>query len=148
VLFERRLQAGLSTGTIRLAFRRWRRAQVVSGRRYRSPIGLIEISSVRVVDEAIPPEDALAAGYASVADLLADLAGPSDARIFRLELRPSSEPDPRDQLAQDARLDQAQLRQLLQQLARLDHRRSWTLETLRAIEARPGCRNSSCTSAS
>ena len=70
VLFERRLQRGLADGSIRLAFRRWRQPQVVGGRRYRSPIGMVAVDGVSVVGGEITLEDAKAAGYASVAELL------------------------------------------------------------------------------
>jgi hypothetical protein len=140
VLFEKRLQDGLRNGSIRLAFRRWRQAQVVSGRRYRSPIGLIEVNHVSVVDGPISLEDALAAGFASVESLLAYLKGPTDAPVYRIELQPSAQPDPRAALAQDALLSDADLQQLSQKLARLDKTRAWTMATLKAIEARPGTR--------
>jgi hypothetical protein len=140
VLFERRLQKGLSAGSIRLVFRRWQRAQVVGGRRYRSPIGLIDVQGVAVVEGAISLDDARAAGYASVGDLLADLKGPSEAPIYRIELRPSSEADARDVLAQNGLLGDADVRQLGLKLARLDATKLWTMDTLQAIEARPGTR--------
>jgi hypothetical protein len=142
VLFERRLQAGLSDGTIRVAFRRWKRAQVIPGRRYRSPIGMIEVHAVSAVTEPISPDDAHAAGYASVEDLLADLKGPPEASLYRLELRRSSDADPRSVLAADDELDPAELLELRRKLARLDAAvgRPWTLATLEAIEAQPGRR--------
>jgi hypothetical protein len=140
VLFERRLQEGLRNGSIRLVFRRWRRAQVVSGRRYRSPIGLIDVQRVWVVDEPISLEDALAAGYASVESLLADMKGPTDAPLYRIELQPSVVPDAREALAHDAVLGEADLNQLRQKLSRLDAAREWTMSTLEAIEAQPGTR--------
>jgi hypothetical protein len=142
VLFERRLQAGLSDGSIRLAFRRWKRAQAVPGRRYRSPIGMIEVQSVATVTEPISLEDARAAGYASAEDLLADLKGPPDASLFRLELRRSPDADPRSVLAADDKLDAAELLDLRRKLARLDAAvgRPWALATLEAIEAQPGRR--------
>jgi hypothetical protein len=140
VLFERRLQEGLRNGSIRLAFRRWRRAQVVSGRRYRSPIGLIEVHHVSVVDGPISTEDAHAAGYASVEQLIADVKGPADGLLYRIELQPSADPDARAALAHDALLSDADLAQLRQKLARFDASRTWTMATLEAIEARPGTR--------
>jgi hypothetical protein len=140
VLFEQRLQKGLSDGSIRLVFRRWRRAQVVRGRSYRSPIGLIDVQNVSIVDGDIPLEDAHAAGYASLEYLLADLKGPPEALIYRVELHRSSAPDPRETLAQDSVLDQADLAELGKKLARLDATRPWTMATLQAIEARPGTR--------
>jgi hypothetical protein len=141
VLFERRLCDGLVDGSIRLAFRRWRRAQVVGGRRYRSPIGLVEVERVSAVVEGdIALGDAQAAGYASVAALLRDLKGPSEAAIYRLELHRSEDADPRDTLARDAVLDEQELSQLRARLDRLDGTRPWTAATLRAIEQHPGTR--------
>jgi hypothetical protein len=140
VLFERRLQAGLRDGSIRLAFRRWLRAQVVSGRSYRSPIGLIDVQDVSLVTGPVSVEDARAAGYTSVELLLADLKGPPELPLYRVELRPSREPDARQTLAQDILLSAADLDQLRQKLARLDASRPWTMATLEAIEAYPGRR--------
>jgi hypothetical protein len=140
VLFERRLREGLRSGLIRLAFRRWRRPQAVSGRRYRSPIGLIEVGNVSVVRGPISLGDAQLAGYLSVAELLADLKGPPDGSIYRLELHRTSDSDPRDELAERTHLDEAELGQLQRRLARLDADRSWTMATLRAIQAGPGLR--------
>ncbi len=142
VLFERRLQRGLADGSVRLAFRRWRRAQVVAGRQYRSPIGMVDVHDVRVVDGEIPAEDALGAGYASVEALLRDLKGPADGALYRLELRRSANADPRGALAESATLGEDELAQLRRRLARLDATRgsAWTLATLRAIQAQPGRR--------
>jgi hypothetical protein len=140
MLFERRLQDGLRDGSIRLVFRRWRRAQVVSGRRYRSPIGLIDVHGVSVVDAPIPLEDARAAGYASVESLLASMKGPADALVYRIELQPSAVPDARAVLGENALLGEVDLTQLRQKLDRLDAARVWTMATLEAIEARPGTR--------
>src|SRR5260370_6038456 len=140
MLLERRLQEGLRNGSIRLAFRRWRRAQVVSGRQYRSPIGVIDVQSISVVEGQISLEDAQAAGYPSVDSLIKDMKGPADGQLYRIELQPSAAPDPRQALAQDAVLSDADFKQLFQKLARLDRNRTWTLATLEAIEARPGVR--------
>jgi hypothetical protein len=40
VLFERRLREGIQDGSVTLAFRRWRRCQVVAGHRYRTGLKL------------------------------------------------------------------------------------------------------------
>jgi len=140
VLFEKRLQDGLRNGSIRLAFRRWRRAQVVSGRQYRSPIGLIDVRTISIVAGPISPEDAHAAGYPSVDSLLKHMKGPADGQLYRIEMQPSPEPDPRQELAQEDTLSDADFQQLSQKLARLDKTRTWTRETLEAIEAHPGTR--------
>jgi hypothetical protein len=141
VLFERRLQEGLRDGSIRLAFRRWRRPQAVGGRRYRSPIGFVQVDSVAIVDGQLSAEDARAAGYASVEALLGDLQrGPQDGATYRLELHRIDAADPRDQLALNVELGESELDKLRQRLQRLDRDRAWTTSVLRAIQSRPGTR--------
>jgi hypothetical protein len=142
VLFERRLQQGLADGSIRLAFRRWRRPQVVAGRQYRSPVGMVEVDGVTLVTDQISREDAANAGYASVEALLHDLAGPQDAAIYRLELRRSGQVDPREVLAKSEELSEGEFEELSAKLRRLDaaHGSAWTMATLRAIQAQPGRR--------
>jgi hypothetical protein len=141
MLFEHRLQQGLASGSIRLAFRRWRRSQVVAGRRYRSPIGLIQVVDVSVVENnRISLPDAVAAGYPSVEHLLSDLKGPPELPIYRVELHPSGDADPRDELAETTLLSESDLRQLQARLAQLDRTRRWTMSTLLAIKERPATR--------
>jgi hypothetical protein len=41
VRFEQRLRDGIHSGAIVLAFRRWKRSQVVAGRRYRTGIDMV-----------------------------------------------------------------------------------------------------------
>ena len=93
-----------------------------------------------VSDSDIPLADACAAGYPSVAALLADLKGDPAAATYRLELRRVEATDPRDELARTAELTQAELDQLRRRLARLDAQRAWTTATLRAIEQHAGTR--------
>jgi hypothetical protein len=142
VLFERRLQQGLCDGSIRLAFRRWRRPQVVAGRRYRSPMGMVLVEGVSVVQGEVSEADARAAGYASSAELERELKGAQDGALYRLELRRDEAPDPRSVLAQDAAFDDQRVRALEAKLARLDaaRGRAWTVATLNAIKAQPGRR--------
>ena len=101
---------------------------------------MVAVDSIMQVDGDISPEDALAAGYASVEQLLADLRGPSDSSLYRLKLRPSQEADPRQELAAADALSDADLRNLSARLARLDRERPWTLKTLQTIDQHPGTR--------
>jgi hypothetical protein len=144
VLFERRLREGIADGTIAVAFRRWRRPQVLAGRRYRTGNGLAEVTAVDVVTIAdVTDSDARQAGYADRAALLADLAGPADAPLYRLRLRRVDEPDPRAALAADDQLDDEALAAITRRLDRLDAASpvgAWTRATLRTIAERPGVR--------
>ena len=121
-------------GTIAIAFRRWRRAQVVAGGRYRLP-GLpsrIVVESVRVVAPSeISADDARLAGFPSRSAVLEDLGDDADTVIFRVAFG-AIEDDPREALRQsDADLDA-----LAKQVARIEGADA----TLRAIAQQPGVR--------
>lgn len=144
MLFEQKLRVGIADGTITTAFRRWRRPQVVAGHRYRTGSGLAEVTAVEVVTPAdITAADAREAGYADPPALLADLAGPADAPLYRLRLRRVDEPDPRAVLAANDRLDDEAVAGITRRLDRLDSASRigpWTRATLSAIADRPGVR--------
>jgi hypothetical protein len=100
--FEKRLRDGIDDGSITVAFRRWKRHQVVAGNRYRTGTGMVEMDAVDLVDlSAVTETDARRAGYASVRDLLADLPGAPDTPLYRLAFHKVPGPDPRDRLASD-----------------------------------------------
>jgi len=144
MLFERRLRDGIADGTITVALRRWRRPQVVTGRTYRTGAGLVEVTAADPVSaEDLTPADARAAGFESVAALLAHLHGPADGHLYLLHFRRVAGPDPRAALAADDRLDDAGVAAIDLRLARLDHastRGPWTAAALRAIADHPGVR--------
>jgi hypothetical protein len=76
VRFEQRLRDGIRSGAIVLAFRRWRRSQVVPGRRYRTGTGMVEVVSVDAVEpSSVDAAQAREAGCSSVGELLAGLRG-------------------------------------------------------------------------
>src|SRR5438105_12479451 len=110
VLFEKRLQRGLVDGSITLAFRRWTRSQVVAGRTYRSPVGMVDVTDVCIVEpHGISDADARQAGFDSGAALQRYLRGDAGAQVFRLELRLSERPDQREALAQGDALSEHDL---------------------------------------
>jgi biotin operon repressor len=141
VLFETRLREGLHDGSITLAFRRWRRAQVVAGHHYRTRPGMVEAETVDIVTPAqITAADARAAGYQDVQALLCDLRGDEALPVFRIRFRPLDTPDPRDELAATATLSDADAAALAARLARMDKaskRGPWTTAVLRQIADRP-----------
>jgi hypothetical protein len=133
VLFERRLRDGLIDGSIGVAFRRWRRPQVVAGHSYRlgAGAGMVPVKDVAIVTAGqVTDEAARAAGFASPEDLLEELEGPADAPIYRVTFGPVTG-DPRDVLREQVDLDG-----LDQRVARIDGAE----QTLRAIQRQPGTR--------
>jgi hypothetical protein len=143
VLFKQRFWAGLADGTITCAFRRWRRARVRPGGRYRSPAGVLVVYAVEPVDEAaIGERDARRAGYRSRAELLAELDRHREGTLYRIELRFAG-PDPRTALRDAAELDEAEWARLALALKRLDRASRhgpWTLGLLRLLGEREGVR--------
>lgn len=144
MLIEQRLHAGIRDGTITVLFRRWRRRQVTSGNVYRTAAGRVIVESVNEVSPArIRRADALAAGYRTVAEAIADLRGDETDPVYLLRLRYVDEPDPREQLAHDADLSTSDVEEITRRLARMDRsatRGPWTDETLDIIRRRPAVR--------
>jgi hypothetical protein len=143
VLFEQRFREPIADGSVTVTFRRWKKHQVKAGNRYRTPIGMIEVDAVDIVDEsAITDGDADVdrAGYPSAAALLADLRGTPDLPIYRVRFHAVHEVDPRDELAAADALDADEIAEIDRRLVRLDRSSSWgpwTIPTLRTIAENP-----------
>ena len=101
MLFEKRLQDGLTDGSTTVALRRWKKPQALPGRNYRSPIGMVACTAVEVVD-TIDEATAKAAGFASIEAALDDLPGEGPITVLHLHL--VDEADPRDVLSNDTRI--------------------------------------------
>jgi hypothetical protein len=142
VRFEQRLRDGIHSGVIVLAFRRWKRSQVVPGHRYRTGTDMVEVEAVDVVEpSSVDAAQAGEAGYESVGELLADLRGDPAWPVYRIRLRRIDEPDPRDELARTAGLTEADVAAITARLARMDRSSSrgpWTGAVLALIADRPG----------
>ena len=140
--FEQRLRDGIHSGAIVLAFRRWKRSQVVAGRRYRTGIDMVEVESVDVVEpSSVDAAQAREAGYASVGELLAGLRGDPALPVYRIRLRRVGGPDPRDELASAGSLTEADVATITARLARMDRASSrgpWTGAVLALIADQPG----------
>lgn len=141
MLFPKRFWAGLVDGSITVTFRRWQRAQVLAGRPYRTPAGIVDVMSVDVVEPAsITDSDARVAGFPDAASLVRQLPGDVDNPTFRIEFRLSTTPDPRAELAASADLTAEGVAAITRRLDRLDKASSygaWTRETLRLIDEHP-----------
>jgi len=144
VLIEKRLHEGIRNGSITVMFRRWKRRQVTAGNVYRTAAGRVVIDEVREVRPAkVLVRDAKAAGYASVAEMIADLRGSDEDPVFLLRLRPADDEDPRALLASTAELSTSDVEEITRRLDRLDRASShgaWTADTLAIIERRPAVR--------
>ncbi len=144
MLFEARFRDGVQDGSVTVTFRRWRRRHAIAGHRYRTPVGVIEVDAVDVVEAGkITNADARRSGYPSAAAVVADLRGTDDLPIYRVRFHAIAGPDPRDDLAASAVLTREEVAELDRRLARLDKSSSygaWTSETLAVIAARPGVR--------
>ncbi len=129
VRFRPRDLARIASGEVTLAFRRWEKPRVRVGSRMKTPIGVLEVDSVSVV-ESISLEDARAAGFESVEaamSIMRNRVGP----IHRVALHLAG-PDPRIELREtppDSDL-----------FARLDRMGPWTWAYLEAIRDQPEVR--------
>ena len=143
MLLPLRLGPGIADGSVTLAFRRWRRPQVVAGRPYRTAAGRIVVEAVDVVDPAaILDDEALRAGARDAAAVRAALRGSDDLPVYRVTLRPALGPDPREVLAENADLGPDDVAAIDLRLARLDARAAapWTRAVLELVAARPATR--------
>ncbi len=143
MLFEHRFHAGIVDGSITRTYRRWKRSQAVVGHHYRVNGNMIEVESVDVVEPAaITDDDARQAGYGSAAALVADLRGTPAMAVYRVRFHLVGA-DPRDALAADDRLDDADVAEIDRRLARLDAASThgpWTDAVLDVIRRRPAVR--------
>jgi hypothetical protein len=141
VLFERRFWAGIADGSITCTFRRWKRPQIVAGRRYRTAGGIVEVTAVDVVAPTdVTDADARGSGYADATDLLADLRGEPDLPLRRIRFHLIAEPDPRAVLAASTELaheDRAAIDARLDRLDRASSHGPWTRATLALIAQHP-----------
>jgi hypothetical protein len=135
MLFRRDVLQGIAEGRVTLAFRRWRRAPPADGSTLRSPIGMLRLDRVTVVDDdGITAEDVRRTGL-SDDDLRASIAG--EGTLLRIELRLAGD-DPR--IALRERLpEHAELEAIVARLAGIDGAcpTPWTTRYLQLIADHP-----------
>lgn len=142
MLFKTAVQKQIRDGEVTIAFRRWSKPRVKAGTSHKSGFGMIAIGTVDpIAEETVTDDDARRAGYASKADLLADLAN-RDGDLYRIELAHGGV-DPRvalredDDLSDDAYSD---IRKRIDRLDKASRRGSWTRAVLEIISEHPGRR--------
>jgi hypothetical protein len=134
VLFRQDALRGIESGTVTLAYRRWKRPRVKPGTQLHTQIGMVAVDDVTVVTD-ISEDEARLAGSQSREELLRWLDG-KDGEIFRIVVRYAG-PDPRIALRADDTFDWADMKA---RLDRLDKRGPWTARTLRLIADHPAVR--------
>lgn len=141
MLIRRTVLDRIASGDVTVQFRRWRRPTVRAGGTLTTAIGQLAIRSVGPIDAtSITDADARAAGYASVAALLADLR--PDGTLYRIEVAVSGA-DPRIALRANDHLEASDRAAIDARLARLDSASPhgpWTAATLAIIAEHPGRR--------
>jgi hypothetical protein len=136
MLFRHDILQGIAEGRVTLAFRRWRRAPPADGSSLRSPVGVLRLDRVTVVDDGdITPEDVRRTGL-SVEELRASIAG--EGTLLRIELRLAGD-DPRIAL-RDRVPGPAELEAIVAKLARIDAAgpTPWTTRYLQLVAGQPG----------
>jgi hypothetical protein len=132
------LQA-IKSGDVTLAFRRWVRPTVKTGGTLKTAVGVLAIDRVARVDRSgITKDDAAAAGYGSLSELLTGLDA-RDGDLYRIEFHFACA-DPRVGLREKADLDAGEVERLTKKLDRLDSASpvgAWTRKVLRIIERHP-----------
>ena len=129
----------IKSGEVTLAFRRWRRPTVKTGGTLHTAVGVLAISRVeKVAARRVSPGDAIAAGYASRAALMDDLAT-REGDLYRIALAYAGQ-DPRAALRRKAPHTQREIAEIRDRLRRLDAASRlgpWTRPVLAAIARHP-----------
>src|SRR3954452_13655121 len=149
MLLPPKVAQGVADGSVTLAFRRWRRQDVVVGSEFHTVAGVVRVDEVRIVDPAeITDADAVAAGWPDADRLRRQLdkaqpdARERDVATYRVTLTWAG-PDPRVALRESADLTDQDVAAIDAKLERLDRASShgaWTMATLDIIRRRPHTR--------
>lgn len=146
LLFKKAFFVGLQSGVITLTFRRWARAKVKPGGRYRChPIGVLEVDGITTVRARdITEQDAAKSGFpdrAALIKTLEEFGGPLRANdsLFRVELHFGGDGD-RVQTALEDKLTEEDVAILREKLRGLDARSAdgaWTKKAMKLIDKNP-----------
>ena len=135
MLFRYDILQGIANRRVTLAFRRWRRAPPADGSSLRSPVGVLRLDRVTVVEEGdITPDDVRRTGM-TLDELRASIAG--DGTLLRIEIRLVGD-DPR--IALRERLpDLGELEEIAAKLEKIDAgcAHAWTTRYLQLIADQP-----------
>ena len=140
MLFTGATLRGLTEGYVSCTYRRWTVVRPNVGSRFTTSIGVVEVTSIEPASEdALTEQDASAAGFDSVKDLLRWTTSKGTGELYRIGIVLAG-PDPRIALRATDQLTDSELATLSRKLDRMDRAADepWTRETLRQIQRRPG----------
>jgi hypothetical protein len=144
MLFRSHLYDGIRSGAVTVAFRRWKRPTVSAGGTLRSPVGVLHIDELSVIEpDAVTVADCRAAGFDAPSDVLASLPADPDRQLYRVRFHLAGD-DPRLALREQAELTDVDRERIDAQLGRWDRASSdgpWTRRVLDAIGRSPGARS-------
>jgi hypothetical protein len=140
MLFTAATLRGLAEGRVSCTYRRWEVVRPKVGSRFTTSAGVVEVTSITAADEEqLTEQDAVAAGFDSVAALVKWTSGKGRGELYRIGIALAG-PDPRVELRAAAVLDPVDLAALNTRLDRMDRAadQAWTRSTLRQIQRLPG----------
>ena len=146
MLFAGSDKDGVESGEITVAYRRWAEPRVVEGRIYRTNAGRIEIDSIRQVNPELIADgdpDVALADRQNAKDVRRRLRGDDTLPTFLIRFHLVEGADPREELAAQSSLSEAEvadLRERLDKFDELSHHGPWTVDTLRLIQTTPATR--------
>ncbi len=135
MLFRQDVLRGIADGRVTLAFRRWRRAAPADGSTVRTPIGIVALERITVIEDGDITADDIRRTGLSAGELRSSLSG--DGPLLRIELRLAGD-DPRVALRQRPP-GSREFDGIVARLARLDKAASppWTRDYLQLIADQP-----------
>ncbi|RCS24629.1 ASCH domain-containing protein [Phyllobacterium salinisoli] len=87
MLFKADILEKIASGQVDLAFRRWRRPSVSEGGRLRTPVGVLRIGAVEMVElSAVTPEEARRAGYPEFDAFQAEFERDDALPLYRIRI--------------------------------------------------------------
>lgn len=143
MLFKKDTLEGIAAKKVTLAFRRWKKPTVKAGGALMTAVGVVAFETVeKTALTKITEDDAKAAGFATRAALLKEIAKHPGGDLYRIKLKLGGA-DPRIALRQDGNLSKTEMKNVLAALSRLDQTSEhgpWTASTLRLIDKYPARR--------
>lgn len=140
MLFKQTHLNGIKSGSISLAFRKWRKLAVKENSEVKTAVGIVSIEKVSIVRlSAITQQDAVAAGYEQLSVLLELLQAIPEGDVYKIAVHYYAE-DPRISLRGQTVLTAEAFELLHTKLTRLDQyskQGTWTMKLLKIIKDHP-----------